>query len=96
MDNGKYTLLLNKDEIAIGKSICYIDLTDNEVEIMEEQYNEIEIPSKIKIENGKVVAWEKIIIEYEPIPEQPKEPTTEDYLIDLDFRVSKIELGLEV
>lgn len=31
------------------------------------------------------------------MPVEPiKEPTTEDYFIDLDFRVSKIELGLEV
>ena len=31
-----------------------------------------------------------------PQEETLKEPTIEDYLIDLDFRVSKIELGLEV
>lgn len=31
------------------------------------------------------------------MPVEPiKEATTENYLIDLDFRVSKIELGLEV
>lgn len=29
------------------------------------------------------------------IPELPTEPSIEDYLIDLDFRMSKIELGLE-
>ena len=32
----------------------------------------------------------------QPSEETPKEPTIDDYLIDLDFRVSKIELGLEV
>jgi hypothetical protein len=31
-----------------------------------------------------------------PSEEALKEPTIEDYLIDLDFRISKIELGLEV
>ncbi len=37
-----------------------------------------------------------LIEQYIPPYEPSREPTTEDYLIDLDFRVSKIELGLEV
>ncbi len=43
-----------------------------------------------KYESGE---WTKI--EQPPI-EPLQEPTVEDYLIELDFRVSKIELGLEV
>lgn len=31
-----------------------------------------------------------------PTLAEPKEPAIENYLIDLDFRISKIELGLEV
>ena len=38
-----------------------------------------------------------LIEQYIPPYEPPtQEPSIEDYLIDLDFRVSKIELGLEV
>jgi len=94
----KFVLNLNTDKIALSKSINFVNFdSDNEVEITEEQYNEInDFPLKLTIKSGKVVAWEKTEIEYEPIPERPKEPTEEDYLIDLDFRVSKIELGLEV
>lgn len=40
-----------------------------------------------KYEDG---VWTKA----ETIPELPKEPTIEDYLVDLDFRVSLIELGV--
>ncbi|TCJ01570.1 hypothetical protein [Cytobacillus praedii] len=29
-----------------------------------------------------------------PLPEQPPEPTLEDYLLELDFRLSTVELGL--
>lgn len=32
--------------------------------------------------------------EIDAINNQPKEPTSDDYLIDLDFRISMIELGL--
>lgn len=91
-------VLIIKNDIAVSKLTNHTDIMyDNEVEITEKQYNEInEFPLKLTIANGKVASWEKTTIEYEPIPEQPKEITVEDYLIDLDFRVSKIELGLEV
>lgn len=100
-NNMKYILMLNNQGIATNTGINHIgELFPNEVEITEEQFNiineENSFPLKLKIVDGKVISWEKTVIEYEPIPEQPKEPTVEDYLIDLDFRVSMIELGLEV
>lgn len=96
-----FTIMVNEKLISFAKSINYIGkLCENEIEITEEQYNEMtEFPLKLTIENGKVISWEKTTIEYEPIPETPKTPkeaTVEEYLIDLDFRVSLIELGLGV
>jgi len=96
--NMKFVVQINKNDIAVCKLINHIGtIFDNEVEITEEQYNEInEFPLKLTIEGRKVVSWEKTTIEYPPAEEPPQESTVEDYLIDLDFRVSKIELGLEV
>lgn len=94
-----YGLCLNKDGIAVNKGeFNKLVRSEQITEITEEQYNEInEFPLLLIFdEDKKVVAWEKTTIENEPIPEQPKESTIEDYLVDLDFRVSKIELGLEV
>nr|WP_312578328.1 hypothetical protein [Sedimentibacter sp.] len=61
----KYTLLQNENNIAVSKSINYSDiLSGTEIEITEEQYNQInEFPLKLNIENGKVIALEKTIIE---------------------------------
>lgn len=74
---GKYVLLLNKNNIVIGKSICYIDLTDEELEITEEQYNQIaEFPLQLTIENGIVISWTKTELPYEE--PQPHPPTEEE------------------
>lgn len=69
-----------------------IDGSENPLEIMLENAqnagfaeNEVEILSEEEYQTR---------LELEPKP--PQEPTTEDYFVDLDFRVSKIELGLEV
>lgn len=48
----------------------------------------------IVVENNKII--DIVPIEKPTKEEHIKEPAVEDYLIDLDFRVSKIELGLEV
>ncbi|NYB73848.1 hypothetical protein HZF24_06810 [Sedimentibacter hydroxybenzoicus DSM 7310] len=46
---------------------------------------------KLKVVNG--VIFDVMPVE-SVIPEPSKEPTIEDYLVDLDFRVSLIELGV--
>ncbi len=94
----RHGLILNDKGIATGKLINHTDnIYDNETEVTEEQYNIInEFPSELTIEGGKVIEWKKTTIDYPPAEELPKESTVEDYLIDLDFRISKIELGLEV
>lgn len=82
----KHTLYL-KEGIALSKSICYIDLSENEIEITKEQYNQMnEFPLKLTLKDGKVKAWEKTIIEQKALPakEIMKELTVEE-------RVSEIE-----
>lgn len=60
----KYYLYVNENGQALSKGICYIELSNFEIEITEEQYNQInEFPLKLTIENGKVVSWEKTVIE---------------------------------
>lgn len=57
------------EQIATGKSIKYDRkyILENEIEVTEEQYNQInEFPLKLTIENGKVVSWEKTVIELDP------------------------------
>lgn len=67
------TYVLNiQNGICVSKSINYVNsIYNNEIEVTEEQYNQInEFPLKLTIENGKVVAWEKTVIE--PDPEELK------------------------
>lgn len=64
----KYTLILYNENTAISKGINYIEnISDIEIEITEEQYNQItEFPLQLTIQDGQVVGWEKTIIEYAP------------------------------
>jgi len=81
-----------KDNVCIN--VAVFDSHDNAIDF--KQYTDCDDVVELqegfgirdKYEDG---VWVKTM-PVEPI----KEPTTEDYLIDLDFRVSKIELGLEV
>ncbi len=61
----RYVLLLNKNNISTGKLINHTNIEyDNEIEISEKQYNQIdEFPLKLTIEGGKVVAWERTTLE---------------------------------
>ncbi len=61
----KYTLVLYSENIAIAKAINHVGgISEIEIEITEEQYNQIdEFPLKLIVENGKVVAWEKTTLE---------------------------------
>jgi hypothetical protein len=79
---GKYTLLLNRDGIAIGKSLCYIDLSDDEIEITEEQYEQInELPLELTFNQvGELISWTKIILPVEEVPEPVHVPTFEERL----------------
>lgn len=65
-----FSLLANNDGVVLSKSINHIGvLTENEIEITEEQYNQInEFPLQLTLnENGKVCAWEKTVIKPNPI-----------------------------
>lgn len=91
----KFTLILNNN-IAVTKCINNSNmLTENETEITEEQYNQInEFPLKLIFdENGKVTSWKKTEIKYEPIPEPPREPTTEERITALEEALNFV-LGL--
>lgn len=92
----KFTLILNNNNIAVTKCINNSNmLTENETEITEEQYNQInEFPLKLIFdENGKVTSWKKTEIKYEPIPEPPREPTTEERITALEEALNFV-LGL--
>lgn len=99
-----YILLLNKGGIASAKGINSLKrLFDNEIEITEEQYNQInEFPLKLTIKDGKVVAWEKIETEHEPTPEQPKELTETEMImlaiaeLDMQREIDKTETELAI
>lgn len=91
----KFYLLIDENKNALSKGICYIDLTKYEIEITEEQYNQINgFPLKLIFdENGKVTSWKKTEIKYEPIPEPPREPTTEERITALEEALNFV-LGL--
>lgn len=77
----KYSLFLNNG-LAVSKCICYSDLSSNEIEITEEQFNQInEFPLKLNInEDNNLVSWEKTELSYEEPVEIVKEPTFEERL----------------
>ena len=65
----KHTLLLNENNIAISKSINYTDILSGiEIEITEKQYDQINgFPLKLTLKDGKIISWEKTIIEPDPV-----------------------------
>lgn len=90
-----FIVVLDENNIATAKGINYIGtLFSNEIEITEEQFNQmVDFPLKLTIKDGQVIAWEKTIIEYEPIPEQPKEPTQEERIQAVEEAINFL-LGL--
>lgn len=91
-----YKLIVKNEDVAIVKVDTINDcLEADEIEITEEQYENItELPLKLTLENERVVAWEKTKLSIEEYIGPIHVPTIEDYLIDLDFRISLIELGV--
>lgn len=65
----KYVLQIKDDIIAYGKLINHTDrIQDNEIEITEEQYNQINVfPLQLTIVDREVISWEKTTIEFDPI-----------------------------
>lgn len=88
------------DLVAIGKLINHTGTTqDNEIEITEEQYNQVnEFPLKLILDKDeKVVDWERIEIEYKPAPEPPKELTLAEEVEELKQLVAdlaSLQLGV--
>lgn len=95
-----YVLFLDINGIAVTKGINYLNnLHKNEIEITEKQYNQInEFPLKLTLdENGKVVSWEKAVIEYEPVTELPRELTLAEEVEELKQLVAdlaSLQLGV--
>lgn len=70
-----------------------VNLKEGEViqEINQETYNLIgSKQATFELNNGELVVVQLM----ERSPEPPSEPSQDDYLLDLDFRLSTIELGL--
>lgn len=62
---------------------------------LEKPLRDIKFRCNYKYENNKITELTEEEKELLFPVEQPKQIETEDYLMDLDYRVSKIELGLE-
>lgn len=96
----KYVLSLYKG-VAITKCINFVETksNNNEIEITEEQYNQInDFPLELTLDNdGKVIAWRKVTIEVEPAEEQPRKPTLEEEVEELKQLVAdlaSLQLGV--
>lgn len=95
-----FSLLIEDGNLAMGKSINYGELSPkNEIEITEKQYNQINgFPLKLTLdENGKVIAWKRAEIKYEPAVELPKKPTLEEEVEELKQLVAdlaSLQLGV--
>lgn len=94
----QYYLYVSGNEFALSKGICYIGLSQDEIEITEEQYNQMnEFPLKLAIEDGKIVAWERIEREYEPVIENQRDLTLDEEIIELKQLIAdlaSLQLGV--
>lgn len=82
--NGK---IVQKHSISIN-----IELEDGEKKVTKEIYEQItRLPADFETDTeGNIIS---VTPAPEPEPTSP-EPSVEEYLVDLDFRLSKMELGL--
>lgn len=89
----KYIGILN-DNVIVAKGISYTDYVDNtEIELTKEQYNSIPVPCKLV--NGEFVPCDFPEVE---TPTTEPEPTPQDdtdaMLIDHEYRLTLLELGV--
>lgn len=68
-----------------GDNMKYIDTPDGKC-FVKGLFTGLVVPSEEYLERQRILAEEEA--------NKPKEPTMDDYLLDLDFRLSSIELGL--
>lgn len=85
MENGEFFLSDTNEGFEVSK------------ELTEEVYNELEANKKVgkiyKLKNINGTTFEEMFEEY--IPEiETEELGIEDYMLDIEFRISKLELGV--
>lgn len=95
-------MIVYKDKSFIKMSSHPNDNWKGDADWVLDDYNQEELENKIILnypyfefvldENGNIVDVEP----YDPPqpPPEPYEPTIEDYMLDMDFRLSCLELGL--
>lgn len=67
-----------------GTKEDYFEILTEDESIIQKTYTH-----KFTVVNGEIVFGDEIVIE-----EPEKEPTLDDYLLDIDYRLSTVELGL--
>lgn len=87
MTNGEFFLSKTNEGFEVSK------------EITEEVYNKLEANRKLgkmyKIKTFEGKTFEEIFLEYVPdVIEQENKLSVEDYLLDHEYRISKMELGV--
>ena len=85
MENGEFFISDTNEGFEVSK------------ELTEEVYNELEANKKVgkiyKLKNINGTTFEEMFEEY--IPEiETEELGIEDYMLDIEFRISKLELGV--
>ncbi len=89
-----YVTIEDNQIVSCSRSDTEVSLAANERYISEDIYNKlVYLPATFETdEHGNIIS---VTPAPKPEPEpEPPEPTIEEYLIDLDFRLSMIELGL--
>ena len=89
-----YVTIEDNQIVSCSRSDTEVSLAANERYISEDIYNKlVYLPATFETdEHGNIISVTPAPkSETEP---EPPEPTIEEYLIDLDFRLSMIELGL--
>ena len=89
-----YVTIYDNQIVSCSRSDTEVNLAANERYISEDIYNKlVYLPATFETDKHGNIISVTPAPEPEPEPELP-EPTIEEYLIDLDFRLSIIELGL--
>lgn len=72
------------------------ELLAGQIQITKEQYDEILLPITCVVEDGKLISFEHYDPQFPPLP--APEPTPEEdrdaMLVDLEYRMTLLELGV--
>lgn len=96
----RYLSILNKEENQFGFKDEADTILEADIEISEEDYLKyLDLNSQGKQFKLKEISAGSSLFEYveeyeAEVIEEPQQAGTEDYLLDLEYRISKLELGV--